>query len=324
MCTCGGPECDGNSLGTAIRGSSTNYESTGPLTLASCVTGDRVHISESHASFSNEQQKILEDGGHGVVNKLLAQECPFCDDWADTICLSMGASTPPVMVAAQDVSVSANLFKRHVAAHQEQLAIFALSRDIEGVETPVGNLIGGVGPVLTTESSPNSESEEPKEGHQQLRTVLPQEIDETESPVRDSINVAEPTSTTKPSPTSGDEVRNEGHQQISAASMTNPALIREETRFSIPVANQKRSRAEAEDDSNTQGKRQSTARTNSPQRRYLWRCVGLYHSSISLFGLTGFAVSMRFFQLMGYHFILSKHDGRERLWRILCLQPCLS
>ncbi len=78
---------------------------------------------------------MLEEAGQEVASEFFAQDCPFCNEWADKLCLLGTTSTPPVMVAAQNVSVSVARFKRHVAIHQEELAIIALPRVTEEAGT---------------------------------------------------------------------------------------------------------------------------------------------------------------------------------------------
>ncbi|KAK3367736.1 hypothetical protein B0H63DRAFT_85606 [Podospora didyma] len=111
------------------------------------------HQMEGHA-WSNHrhiltqdgQLQIMVDASQQSVDTLNAEDCPFCDDWAETL----KASTPvPEGVAASDIviTVDPTQFRRHVAFHQEQLALFALPRtsDDEDIEkAPDGSLSGGI------------------------------------------------------------------------------------------------------------------------------------------------------------------------------------
>ncbi|KAI4862218.1 hypothetical protein F4820DRAFT_33970 [Hypoxylon rubiginosum] len=59
----------------------------------------------------------------------MARDCPFCDDWAMILEQRINPKEKGVDIGTtQNVSVSTRKFKRHVATHQEQLAIFVLPR----------------------------------------------------------------------------------------------------------------------------------------------------------------------------------------------------
>lgn len=87
----------------------------------------RSHLA-LHGSFTDHQLEALEDATRDVVSSLRARDCPFCDEWAE----KLGARN---MSSPSDVIVSVARFKNHVAAHQEQLAIFALPRAVEEDES---------------------------------------------------------------------------------------------------------------------------------------------------------------------------------------------
>jgi hypothetical protein len=70
-------------------------------------------------------------------------------------------STSSVMAAAQNVSVSVARFKRHVAIHQEELAIIALPRGTEETETPASGSAAAQPSIAPSVSS--SEGEELKD-----------------------------------------------------------------------------------------------------------------------------------------------------------------
>ncbi len=144
VCTCGGPECDDAFFGD--RSSWFEHElreHRAPYSCVLCGWGPRprqelrIHISESHASFSSDQQKMLEDGGRGVASEFLARDCPFCDEWEEQVLEAKRTSS--LMVAARDVSISVAQFERHVAIHQEELAIIAWPQATEEDETLSGS-----------------------------------------------------------------------------------------------------------------------------------------------------------------------------------------
>lgn len=76
---------------------------------------------------------MLLDAGQEALTKIRAKDCPFCHDWEEALRLRTnpgGKQTLPGELT-QDIFVSTTRFKRHVAVHQEQLAIFALPRTTE-------------------------------------------------------------------------------------------------------------------------------------------------------------------------------------------------
>ncbi|RSL54254.1 hypothetical protein CEP54_010007 [Fusarium duplospermum] len=119
VCTLGGRECDGLLFGD--RDSCARRVSKRSL---------RSHFA-THGTFTDQQLHILEDAARNTGITLRARDCPFCDEWDDKLRARSVTPTP----GDQGVVVSHVRFKRHVATHQEQLAIFALPRAIEEDET---------------------------------------------------------------------------------------------------------------------------------------------------------------------------------------------
>lgn len=75
-----------------------------------------------HGSFDSHQLEALAEGGLDRANKIPASDCPFCQGWAEqlqsrSLCRNLDERLP---------LVSLSRFRRHVATHQEQLALFAL------------------------------------------------------------------------------------------------------------------------------------------------------------------------------------------------------
>lgn len=85
------------------------------------------HILETHGTLSDAQLKMLQEAGREVTAQFKAQDCPFCDEWAETL-LSKKNPSKKATFSTQDILVSHDQFKSHVSTHQEQLAIFALQR----------------------------------------------------------------------------------------------------------------------------------------------------------------------------------------------------
>ncbi|KAL8382715.1 hypothetical protein RB595_006483 [Gaeumannomyces hyphopodioides] len=101
-----------------------------------CIGGERLssvsemqdHFRSCHGQFSEVQAQMLIESGREPVTEFKASDCPFCDEWADRL----GAKLDPRgkdatgKAPAGDATVTASRFRRHLAAHQEQLAIFAM------------------------------------------------------------------------------------------------------------------------------------------------------------------------------------------------------
>lgn len=112
--------------------------SLGPIPAAEL----RKHVSETHGTFSADQLGMLLDAGQEAIANLKAGDCPFCDDWAAALEARAGSKDGPIVGPKQVVHVKAGRFKKHVAAHQEQLAIFALPRAVEEEGTPGSRSVG--------------------------------------------------------------------------------------------------------------------------------------------------------------------------------------
>lgn len=85
------------------------------------------HSQNDHGHFSDRELKMLQEGGGQNSIQFKAEDCPFCDEWTE----SLSSTTSPTGKAvdpAQDVFVTHTQFKNHVAVHQEQLAILALQQ----------------------------------------------------------------------------------------------------------------------------------------------------------------------------------------------------
>lgn len=87
------------------------------------------HFSSVHGSFPQDQLSALAKASCVAPSQFRARDCPFCGDWS--IILEQRANPKGKRVdtgTTQDVFVPAAKFKRHVATHQEQLAIFVVPR----------------------------------------------------------------------------------------------------------------------------------------------------------------------------------------------------
>ncbi|KAH0545417.1 hypothetical protein FGG08_000558 [Glutinoglossum americanum] len=94
------------------------------------------HMRQLHsASFVESQLSAIISLGETPVDKILATDCPFCDDW-DTVLKGRMALTDPE-ISTERLVVTPEQFRRHVGRHMEQLALFVLPRnyyDDEGMD----------------------------------------------------------------------------------------------------------------------------------------------------------------------------------------------
>ncbi|KAH9884170.1 hypothetical protein F4778DRAFT_763884 [Xylariomycetidae sp. FL2044] len=88
----------------------------------------RSHVISNHGSLPHDHLSTLLEGRTIVPTRLRASDCPFCDDWARTLQERQDGKGPAVEPGDDSMGVTVPLlrFKRHVATHHEQLAIFAL------------------------------------------------------------------------------------------------------------------------------------------------------------------------------------------------------
>ncbi|KAL7945839.1 hypothetical protein V8C42DRAFT_45430 [Trichoderma barbatum] len=138
-CTIGGAECE--SLAFQHRDSWFQHEldyhrSQYACSLCKCGlfterAGLRSHILGSHGQFPEHQLQIMEDSGRKYPTSFKAQGCPFCNDWSAA--LQEKEKSRFQGIEPQNISVRVSRFKRHVGAHLEQLAIFAIPRAVEDI-----------------------------------------------------------------------------------------------------------------------------------------------------------------------------------------------
>ncbi|KHE85154.1 hypothetical protein GE21DRAFT_1206890 [Neurospora crassa] len=137
VCTVGGTECDDKFF--EDRTSWFDHELEQHRSEFVCVlcgvkevqdkrTRDelRQHILGAHSDFESDQLERLEDAGRETITSFKTNNCPFCDDWSKL----MANKKPPGREAelGEGFLVSISRFKKHVAMHLEQLAIFAVPR----------------------------------------------------------------------------------------------------------------------------------------------------------------------------------------------------
>ncbi len=95
-------------------------------------TQDRLqaHVRKAHADVLVDvsQLGMLISAGQRAADVIPAVECPFCDEWEESL---RAVAPAPEGVAAADIviTVEPKQFRRHVALHMEQLALFAIPRN---------------------------------------------------------------------------------------------------------------------------------------------------------------------------------------------------
>ncbi|KAG5659184.1 hypothetical protein KAF25_000386 [Fusarium avenaceum] len=144
VCTLGDSKCD--NLFFQDRESWFDHEMKTHRAAYSCSLCDQVKaVSKTdlqthlvvHGSFDGHQIEALAEGGLDIANKIPASDCPFCQGWAEQLqSRSLGRN-----LDERSPLVSLSRFRRHVATHQEQLALFALpqSNNEDEIEDEVEN-----------------------------------------------------------------------------------------------------------------------------------------------------------------------------------------
>jgi hypothetical protein len=87
------------------------------------------HMKDKHTDvlINDSQLEIFKGAGQRAVDAIAADDCPFCDEWGATL----KNNTPaPKSTESSEVVIMVEpiQFRRHVAAHMEQLALFAIPR----------------------------------------------------------------------------------------------------------------------------------------------------------------------------------------------------
>ncbi|OTA88374.1 hypothetical protein M434DRAFT_80404, partial [Hypoxylon sp. CO27-5] len=92
------------------------------------------HVKSAHGNFATEQISMLAEAGRVVPNHFEAQDCPFCDEWAEVLRAKRHGEDKSLIQMDGYTLVSRSRFKRHVATHQEQLAIFVVPKSSEDAD----------------------------------------------------------------------------------------------------------------------------------------------------------------------------------------------
>ncbi|KAI8635553.1 hypothetical protein F5Y19DRAFT_14534 [Xylariaceae sp. FL1651] len=97
------------------------------------------HAKDKHANVlvDDNQLDIFMSACQRTVDAIAASECPFCDEWGATFKENMpvpqSANCSEVVITVEPIH-----FRRHVASHMEQLALFAIPRSM-GYDEPEGD-----------------------------------------------------------------------------------------------------------------------------------------------------------------------------------------
>ncbi|KAI0447114.1 hypothetical protein F4803DRAFT_546648 [Xylaria telfairii] len=89
------------------------------------------HMRDMHTDVlvDDRQLEVFMAAGQHAVDAIAADECPFCDEWGETL----KNNTPmPESTGLSEVVITVDpvQFRRHVASHMEQLALFAIPRSM--------------------------------------------------------------------------------------------------------------------------------------------------------------------------------------------------
>ncbi|USP72745.1 hypothetical protein yc1106_00019 [Curvularia clavata] len=89
------------------------------------------HVRKHHPDIlkDGEQQPVL-DIARKPFDQIPAQECPCCSEWVNRLEERAKVASMPFGASGHTLSVVPTVFKRHLASHLEQLALFAIPIDI--------------------------------------------------------------------------------------------------------------------------------------------------------------------------------------------------
>ena len=105
----------------------------------SFVSGNsfKLHTAALHGELEAAQFPVLESASRMPLQPIPAQDCPFCDDWQMKLRESLADDRQSNTI----LTVEPRRFRRHVGAHLQQLAIFAIPRGMLEADEDVGESI---------------------------------------------------------------------------------------------------------------------------------------------------------------------------------------
>ncbi|KAK0616329.1 hypothetical protein B0T14DRAFT_567936 [Immersiella caudata] len=177
VCTLGGADCDNCVFGDSrawFDHEMQHHRRTWACII--CQEGPfkslermELHAVSRHKDILAQQSQIrvLVDASQRSADAVPAQECPFCDEWAE----SLKENTPAIKGTNIVVTVDPTQFRRHVSFHQEQLALFAIPRTSHGDihENPDGSTDQD---LLSHTQEPRLKSNE-KDNEQETQAWIP-------------------------------------------------------------------------------------------------------------------------------------------------------
>jgi len=93
------------------------------------------HLAGRHAQlFSKDHLEPLTEACKNSVDKFSPHACPFCEEWSTNLDYANPGQTNLVVTLAQ--------FQHHVGSHMEQLALFALPRNLDKEDTSANAVAG--------------------------------------------------------------------------------------------------------------------------------------------------------------------------------------
>lgn len=116
------------------------------------------HIRQKHPALllAGDEQTVLSIA-RNPLEQLNPQDCPCCNDWPDRLRSRTAAEAADLGESSDQVYVTPNVFKRHLASHLEQLALFAVPIPHSSVEEEVRSTIAN-GDVGTVSNEPSQSS----------------------------------------------------------------------------------------------------------------------------------------------------------------------
>ncbi|RYP03946.1 hypothetical protein DL764_004780 [Monosporascus ibericus] len=126
------------------------------------------HVKQAHPDLEVNQWTVLLHAGQRPLDAIPAGDCPFCDEWEQSLraaAKNQGTADNSLRESAEStIVVDPPEFRRHVAFHMEQLALFAIPRDT-GDDEDDGNLSkAAIRSNATARNSQTFERQAPSEG----------------------------------------------------------------------------------------------------------------------------------------------------------------
>lgn len=135
------------------------------------------HMRREHPEIAEADGfELLLQSSQRPVQTVLASACPLCHSWEDRIMerVQADAGLSEANTEKSDMSVLPHVFKRHIAAHLEELALFAI---------PIASAFGD-------DAQSNAAFEEIKSVHSRLSSLSPLVFDDSHESVESGEDLA--------------------------------------------------------------------------------------------------------------------------------------